>query len=114
MQFYAASVLTAALTQLLVDAAARLARPTVGASGGAVRPAARLRHDVSEPHHHAAVPAHPDEGQGFVAIFGGLELLPSASTGTTVGVAHFAHLGGMLGGFLMIRYWRGQSPFGRR
>ena len=30
------------------------------------------------------------------------------------GVAHFAHLGGMLGGFLMIRYWRGQPPFGRR
>ena len=30
------------------------------------------------------------------------------------GVAHFAHLGGMVGGFLMIRYWRGQPPFGRR
>ena len=30
------------------------------------------------------------------------------------GVAHFAHLGGMLGGYLMIRYWRGQPPFGRR
>jgi membrane associated rhomboid family serine protease len=29
------------------------------------------------------------------------------------GVAHFAHLGGMLGGFLMIRYWQGRSPFGR-
>jgi membrane associated rhomboid family serine protease len=29
-------------------------------------------------------------------------------------VAHFAHLGGMVGGFLMIRYWRGQSPFGAR
>ena len=30
------------------------------------------------------------------------------------GIAHFAHLGGMLGGFLMIRYWRGQAPFGGR
>jgi membrane associated rhomboid family serine protease len=29
-------------------------------------------------------------------------------------VAHFAHLGGMVGGFLMIRYWRKQSPFGSR
>ena len=29
------------------------------------------------------------------------------------GVAHFAHLGGMVGGLLMIRYWRGQLPFGR-
>jgi membrane associated rhomboid family serine protease len=30
------------------------------------------------------------------------------------GVAHFAHLGGMLGGYLTLRYWRGQAPFGRR
>jgi membrane associated rhomboid family serine protease len=49
----------------------------------------------------------------FVAVFGGLELFFGV-TGTQSGVAHFAHLGGMLGGFLMIRYWRGQSPFGRR
>jgi len=35
-------------------------------------------------------------------------------TGTQAGVAHFAHLGGMLGGYLMIRYWRGQPPFGRQ
>ena len=27
-------------------------------------------------------------------------------TGTVSGVAHFAHLGGMLGGWLMIRHWR--------
>jgi membrane associated rhomboid family serine protease len=30
------------------------------------------------------------------------------------GIAHFAHLGGMLGGFAMIRYWRWKPPFGRR
>jgi membrane associated rhomboid family serine protease len=35
-------------------------------------------------------------------------------TGLQPGVAHFAHLGGMLFGWLMIRYWRGQPPFGRR
>jgi membrane associated rhomboid family serine protease len=29
-------------------------------------------------------------------------------------VAHFAHLGGMLFGWLLIRYWRGQSPFNKR
>jgi membrane associated rhomboid family serine protease len=49
----------------------------------------------------------------FVAIYGGLELFLGV-TGTQQGVAHFAHLGGMLGGFLMIRYWRGMPPFGRR
>jgi len=27
------------------------------------------------------------------------------------GIAHFAHLGGMVGGFVMLRYWR--STMGR-
>jgi len=35
-------------------------------------------------------------------------------TGTQSGVAHFAHLGGMLFGWLLIRHWRGQPPFGGR
>jgi len=46
-----------------------------------------------------------------VAVFGGLELLFGLSGAS--GVAHFAHLGGMLGGFLMIQYWRGRGPFRR-
>jgi membrane associated rhomboid family serine protease len=45
----------------------------------------------------------------FVAIYGGIELILGIFFRT--GVAHFAHLGGMLGGWLMIRYWRGQPPF---
>jgi membrane associated rhomboid family serine protease len=43
-------------------------------------------------------------------VFGGLELLLGPDRRAASGVAHFAHLGGMLGGFLMIRYWRGQMP----
>ncbi|MDQ3510271.1 MAG: DUF1751 domain-containing protein, partial [Pseudomonadota bacterium] len=35
-------------------------------------------------------------------------------SGLQPGVAHLAHLGGMLFGWLLIRYWRGQPPFGRR
>jgi membrane associated rhomboid family serine protease len=27
-------------------------------------------------------------------------------TGSQEGVAHFAHLGGMIGGYLLLRYWR--------
>jgi membrane associated rhomboid family serine protease len=42
-------------------------------------------------------------------LFGGLELVMGVFGGS--GIAHFAHLGGMLGGWLMIRFWRGQSPF---
>jgi membrane associated rhomboid family serine protease len=32
-------------------------------------------------------------------------------TGIEPGVAHFAHLGGMLGGLVLIQYWRGRLPW---
>ncbi len=41
----------------------------------------------------------------LVIIFAGIELFTGV-TGTAEGVAHFAHLGGMLFGWLLIRYWR--------
>lgn len=41
----------------------------------------------------------------FVLIFAAIELLTGV-TGTNDGVAHFAHLGGMLFGWLLIRWWR--------
>jgi membrane associated rhomboid family serine protease len=58
------------------------------------------------------IPPLPVKAMTMVAIFGGLELLFGLFFRT--GVAHFAHLGGMLGGWLMILYWRGRLPFGRR
>jgi membrane associated rhomboid family serine protease len=45
-------------------------------------------------------------------VFGALEL--GLGLMGSSGVAHFAHLGGMVGGWLMIRYWRRQAPFGYR
>ncbi|MCQ2131671.1 MAG: rhomboid family intramembrane serine protease [Bacteroidales bacterium] len=41
----------------------------------------------------------------MVAIFAGIELFTGV-TGTLDGVAHFAHLGGMLFGWFLIRYWK--------
>jgi membrane associated rhomboid family serine protease len=41
----------------------------------------------------------------FVTIYGVLELFFGV-TRTMSGVAHFAHLGGMLFGFILIMYWR--------
>jgi membrane associated rhomboid family serine protease len=58
------------------------------------------------------IPPIPMKAKVLVAVYGALELLAGLSGRT--GIAHFAHLGGMLGGFLMIRYWRGQAPFRRR
>lgn len=41
----------------------------------------------------------------MVIIFAGIELI-TGITGTADGMAHFAHLGGMLFGWLLITYWR--------
>lgn len=41
----------------------------------------------------------------WVLIFAAIELVTGV-TGVASGIAHFAHLGGMLFGFLLIRYWR--------
>ena len=49
-------------------------------------------------------PPIPMKAPVFVALYGGLELFLGV-TGTQAGVAHFAHLGGMAGGFLLMRYW---------
>ena len=54
---------------------------------------------------HEAEPPALEPGQRFTT-YAVLELVLGV-TGTAAGVAHFAHLGGMLGGYLMIRYRRG-------
>ena len=114
IRFYAASVLTAAAAQLLVTWLLGSMYPTVGASGGLF--GLLLAYGMTYPNRTIVplIPPIPMKAKVFVAIYGGLELLMGV-TGSASGVAHFAHLGGMLGGFLMLRYWRGQSPFsGRR
>jgi membrane associated rhomboid family serine protease len=112
LQFYFACVLTAALAQLGVAALTGAIYPTIGASGGLF--GLLLAFGMMFPNRTIVplFPPIPMKAKVFVAIFGGLELL-FGITGTMEGVAHFAHLGGMLGGFLLIRYWQGRSPFGR-
>lgn len=41
----------------------------------------------------------------FVLIFAAIELL-TGITGTGGGIAHFAHLGGLIFGFILIRFWK--------
>jgi membrane associated rhomboid family serine protease len=112
LQFLLASVLSAALVQLIWTAMIGSQVPTVGASGALF--GLLLAFGMLFPNRTIMplFPPIPMKAKVFVAVFGGLELLLGLTGGS--GIAHFAHLGGMLGGFLMIRYWRGQVPFGRR
>jgi len=112
-RFLLASVLTAALVQLGFTALMGTFYPTVGISGGLF--GLLLAFGMMFPHRTVMliIPPVPLKAKTLVIGYGALELFLGV-TGSQEGVAHFAHLGGMLGGFLMIRYWRGQPPFGRR
>ena len=57
-------------------------------------------------------PPIPMPARVFVLVYAALELFLGV-TGTQEGVAHFAHLGGMIGGFALLRHWRGPGA-GRR
>ena len=113
LQFYMVSLLTAAVAQLLVALLVGGVYPTVGASGALF--GLLLAFGMLFPNRQIMllIPPIPMKAKVFVAIYGAIELFLGV-TGTQQGVAHFAHLGGMLGGFLMIQYWRGRPPFGRR
>lgn len=47
----------------------------------------------------------PIKAKYFVMIYGAMELFQGISNNPTDNVAHFAHLGGMLFGFILIKIW---------
>ena len=53
------------------------------------------------------------DAKWMVIVFVGIELL-TGITGTQVHIAHFAHLGGALFGFLLVWYWRKRGELWRR
>jgi len=50
--------------------------------------------------------AIPIKAKYFVMIYGALELYLGLSNNPADNVAHFAHLGGMIFGFFLIKYWK--------
>ena len=89
------------------------AYPTIGASGGVF--GLLLAYGMLFPNQRVMllIPPIPMKARTLVFVYGAIELLLGV-TGTQPTVAHFAHLGGMLFGWLLIRHWRGQPPFGKR
>ena len=57
-------------------------------------------------------PPIPMKAKYFVLLYAGLELYLGIS-GRQAGVAHFAHIGGALFGFLLIVYWRNGGTIGK-
>ena len=104
---YFASVFTASLVQLLVVTAALAngAAPTVGASGGVF--GVLLAFAFLYPHARLMLIFPPIPLKAWVLVTGyALIELTSGVFGTTQGVAHFAHLGGMLGAAVVLFYWK--------
>lgn len=79
--------------------------PTVGASGAVF--GILLAFGVLFPNTQLMLlfPPIPIKAKYFVLIYGGIELY-MAVTQPGSNIAHAAHLGGMLFGYLLIRYWR--------
>lgn len=117
LRFYFICVLGASLLQLLVTSAPFLFGigtptivPTVGASGGVlgVLLAFGMMYPDEPIYLYFFIPIKAKYlviGLAVLSVFAGV-------TGAQAGVAHFAHLGGMVAGYFMIQYWRGRLPFG--
>jgi membrane associated rhomboid family serine protease len=113
LALYGAAVLTASLTQLAVVTVSGDVYPTVGASGGVF--GVLLAFGMLFPERTVVLlfPPIPLPARTFVILYGLLELVHGVM-GTAAGVAHFAHLGGMLGAWLVLLGWRGRARRARR
>jgi len=116
-QYFFVCVIGAGLCQLVVVTMMANsgvgAFPTVGASGGIF--GVLLAYGLMYPHERVMmlIPPIPMSARTLVIVFGVIELVAGV-TGTLQGIAHFAHLGGMLFGWLLLRYWQGKPPFKKR
>jgi len=102
-----ASVLSAAVVQVLFATLTGDMVPVIGASGGVF--GLLLAYGVFFPNRQVMllIPPIPMPAKYFVLAYGALELFLGV-TGMQAGVAHFAHLGGMLGALLVIRNFSGR------
>ncbi len=90
-----------------------LRTPMVGASGAVYGVLVAFAMLYPEARMTLIFPPVTLDAKWMVAIFIGIELI-TGITGTQVGIAHFAHLGGALFGFLLILYWRKRGELWRR
>ena len=104
LSFYAVCVVGAAIAQLLVQLFEGGIYPTIGASGGVF--GLLLAYGVMWPNNKIFLIFFPVpiSAKWFVLIYGGIELLMGISNAMP-GIAHFAHLGGMIFGAGLLYKW---------
>jgi membrane associated rhomboid family serine protease len=103
---YFASVITAALSQLFIpNLFGAPPGPTIGASGGVFGLLLAYAYLFPTRKVIPLIPPIPMPAWLFATLYAGVELFLGV-TGSVSGVAHFAHLGGMVGSALVIMRWR--------
>lgn len=103
--YYFVCAVSAALMQLIVTSTSQMNSPTLGASGAVFGLLLGYARYFPDRQLMLLFPPIPMRAKTFVILYGVLELILGV-TGTQQGVAHFAHLGGLVGGFLTLRYWK--------
>jgi membrane associated rhomboid family serine protease len=107
LTYYFTCVLSAGVAQLLFSWVVGSGEPTIGASGGLFGLLLAFALLFPQRRMIFLLLPIPLPAWVFVTLYGLAELYMGV-TGTEAGVAHFAHLGGMLGGWLILRYGRGR------
>jgi membrane associated rhomboid family serine protease len=102
--YYLVCLVGAGLVQLVVASTSAEIYPTVGASGAVF--GLLLAYGLRFPNNVIVllIPPIPIKAKYFVILYGAAELLFGV-TGMMPGVAHFAHLGGMLFGLVLLWKW---------
>ena len=105
LTFYLFCAVFAGGVQLVVSTGSGAYYPTVGASGALFGILLAFAHCFPTRVVMPLLPPIPMRAPVFVMVYGALELFLGV-TGTQSGIAHFAHLGGLAGAYLFLRFYR--------
>lgn len=110
--YYAFCLVGSGLVQLLIATLSGGLYPTVGASGAVYGVLLAFAWLYPKREIMLLIPPIPIQARWLVLILGALSLFAGLSGGVVMPtIAHFAHLGGLLSGALLLAYWRGKLPF---
>ena len=107
--FWFVCIVGAGIVQLLVSVVTGSPSVTIGASGAVFGVLLAFAMAFPDRMIVLLIPPIPMKAKYFVLFYGLITLFLGMS-GTGSGVAHFAHLGGMLFAYLLIRHWTRPKP----